>query len=328
MTDAAYVTPVQIDGHGATRLSSRGAELSAVFLPGLGMVGASLCHAGEELLARRGGVAAYAERGSTFGIPLLAPWANRLQAWSYSAEGRHVSLDPDGPGVRSDPASGLPIHGLLAASPYWSASDARADAHVASLHAELDFGAHPELLVSFPFPHRLELDIDVRDARLNVATTLTATGSVGVPISFGFHPYLRLPGSRREDWTVALPVRRRLVLDQRGIPTGETQPVDPVELSGPLGERVFDDAYDRLDATEDERPISFSVADTRRRVSVELIEGFVAAQVYAPAGSPFICFEPMTAPVNALASGSELRLAEPGQTFRAEFAISVQALTG
>ena len=53
-------------------------ELQATFVPGAAMLCSSLRHEGDELLAQRSGVHAYAEHGSTMGIPLLYPWANRL----------------------------------------------------------------------------------------------------------------------------------------------------------------------------------------------------------------------------------------------------------
>jgi aldose 1-epimerase len=46
--------------------------------------------------------------------------------------------------------------------------------------------------------------------------------------------------------------------------------------------------------------------------------------VFAPPGRDLVCFEPMTAPVNALASGRELRWAAPGHKFRAAFALAVE----
>ena len=44
-----------------------------------------------------------------------------------------------------------------------------------------------------------------------------------VPLSFGFHPYLALPGVARERWQVALPAREKLLLDERGLPTGASR---------------------------------------------------------------------------------------------------------
>jgi galactose mutarotase-like enzyme len=292
--------------------------MAATFLPSLGMVCSSLVFDGEQMLELRGGPDAYAERGSTFGIPLLYPWANRLSGWSYDAGGQHVELDRNSPYVHIDAASGLPIHGLLAASPDWTVSSASD----AALAAELDFGAHPELLAAFPFPHRLELRASLVATRLSVRLTVAPTGDQPVPISFGFHPYLRLPGSERSTWAIELPVRRRAVLDSRGIPTGASEELAPGALSGPLGERTFDDGFDQLEASID-GPVVFSVADASRRIAVEFVEGYPVAQVYAPAGSAFICFEPMTAPIDALRSGVGLRWAQRGAPFSTEFAVTV-----
>ncbi len=82
-----------------------------------------------------------------------------------------------------------------------------------------------------------------------------------MPISFGYHPYLRLPGVDRAEWEVEVPVRERLELDRRMLPTGEREPVE-VE-PGPLGPRTFDDAYL---APEDEAP--FVLAGGGRRIEL------------------------------------------------------------
>src|SRR5205814_4641855 len=103
-------------------LVSHAAQLRATFVPSLGMLGASLRHRGEELLGRRAGLAAYAARGETMGIPLLHPWANRLGGFDYRFGGRRVELDG---GTPLDDG-GLPIHGLLGAVRGWRLADAGA----------------------------------------------------------------------------------------------------------------------------------------------------------------------------------------------------------
>ena len=119
-----------------------------------------------------------------------------------------------------------------------------------------------------------------------------------MPISFGFHPYLRLPGERRESWEIELPVAARLVLDEHMIPTGRTEAVEfPRER---LGERGFDDGFADL------APRPFVVAGGGRELALSFDEGYPYAQVYSPPGAAFICFEPMTAPTNALCSGDAL----------------------
>jgi aldose 1-epimerase len=140
-----------------------------------------------------------------------------------------------------------------------------------------------------------------------------------VPISFGFHPYLTLPGSDRRGWHVEIPAARQALIDERMIPDGATVAIAAGELDGPLGERTFDTSYDRLYGAAP----AFVVADERRRLTLTHASGYPIAQVYAPEASQFICFEPMTAPVDALISGDWLRWVQPGEEFEAIFTISV-----
>src|SRR5512134_3890532 len=120
-------------------LSSADADLHATFAPGLGMIGCSLRHRGAELLGQRRGLAAYAKSGSTMGIPLLHPWANRLGGFEYRVGGRTVAMPTDHPLLHRD-AQGLPMHGLLAAHPGWRVEARAADDAGARLSARLDFG--------------------------------------------------------------------------------------------------------------------------------------------------------------------------------------------
>ncbi len=156
--------------------------LDATFLPELGMLGSSLRHRGDELLALPGGLDGY-RAGNVTGLPLLAPWANRLGARRYEVEG--VVVDLEGLDLHTD-GHGLPIHGTMSARPGWEviAVDGR------SLASRFDFGAHPELLASFPFPHEIRIDVAVDATTLTVATTLTPTTGLAVPVAFGYHPYL------------------------------------------------------------------------------------------------------------------------------------------
>ena len=314
------VTHTTTDGHPTTRLTSASGHLTATYAPGAGMVCCSLCHRGEELLGLRGGLATHIERGSTFGIPLLYPWANRLSGLAYAAAGHEVRLDPAISPIRLD-ANGLPIHGLLAACPSWKVTDAGVHDHAAVLHTCLDFGAEPALMAAFPFPHLLEMAVALDDAGLSITTTVTPTGDVPVPIAFGFHPYLALPGGTRAGVEITLPVERHALLDERGLPTGAGETVAPLTVA--LTDQSFDDLFDRL------APVPrFTLYGPSREVTVAFDEGYPVAQVYAPADQPFICFEPMTAPTNALVTGNQLPTVAPGDVFRATFRIAIRECGG
>jgi aldose 1-epimerase len=296
-------------------LTAPGGGLEARFAAGAGMVGCSLRHRGDELLGLLGGLDAYVERGKTFGIPFLYPWANRLGAWGYEAAGRAVTLDPDAGVVRSD-GRGLPIHGALARACNWDVVDTGADAAAAWLHAELDWEAHPHLRGVFPFAHRVLLQITLTDTTLRIRTTVHATGDDPVPVSFGFHPYLVPPGAPRAAWEVAMPAMTHLALDEHGLPTGAGTPLAAERFV--LGERTYDDAF-ALDADT----ARFAVSDGDRRLVVEFEDGFPYAQVFAPPNNDVICFEPMTAPVDALRTHDGLRLVAPGERATATFALHV-----
>jgi aldose 1-epimerase len=280
--------------------------LDATFLPQLGMLGSSLRHRGEDLLALPGGLDGY-RKGNVTGLPLLAPWANRLGARRYEVDGFVVDLD--GLDLTTD-EHGLPIHGTMTAQPGWEV--VAVSRH--SLTARFDFGAHPDLLASFPFPHELRIEATVEPTTLRVDTTLVPTGDRPVPVSFGYHPYLCVPGARREDVRLRLPERRHLELDSRQLPTGRAH-VEEAE-DEPVGTRAFDDLYELVD----DRQLALSCAG--RRLVLELGDGYDHAQVFTPPGAETVCLEPMTAPVNALVDG-RCALATPGTSFTARFSLRV-----
>ena len=292
------------------------AGLRARFVPGAGMVCASLEDRGVELLGRRAGLAAYAARGETLGIPLLHPWANRLARRGFDFAGVRVRWPEAAPGVASD-AEGLPLHGLMPRASFELVEQGAA-AGAARLVAELDFTADPARAALFPFPHRLRVSAELRGRTLRLATELRAMGERRVPVAFGWHPWLRLPGVPRADWRVSLPVGRRLALDERCLPTGAHEPVSIPPA--PLGARRFDDLFDRLVPGE-----PFVLEGGGRRLELAFGAGYELAVVYAPLDDDVVCFEPMTAPTNPFDGGSALRTVEPGGRFEAEFRLSVLA---
>jgi aldose 1-epimerase len=304
-----------VDGLPALTLASV-AGLEAAFVPSAGMVGCSLRHRGEELLGQRRGLRAYIADRVTMGIPLLYPWANRIARRRFTVAGRDVVIDPVATPLRLD-ADGLPMHGLLSAAEGWQVERHEAVDDGAVLAARFDFAAHDALMAAFPFAHDLRFEATLAGSTLTIATTVRASGNGPVPIAFGYHPYLRLPGVARSDWRVEIPVSEQLRLDPRMLPTGEL--VDAQVHAGPLGARTFDDAYV---APGDGAP--FVLAGGGRRIELAFVEGYPYAQVFAPAEDEVIAFEPMTAPTNALVDGgSELPLLAAGESYRATFSITV-----
>jgi aldose 1-epimerase len=289
------------------RLRSPDGELEAAFAPDAGLVGCSLTHRGDELLGQRKGLDEYVRSGATFGIPFLHPWANRLGGFFYAVGGQEVELDGASPLLRLE-EHGLPSHGLRPGALVW---EVRAETPLQA-RAELD----RERLALFPFPHRLDAEVTLDDSALTIRTTLTPTANAAVPVAFGYHPYLTVPGAPRGEWEVELDVEERLAVDENLIPTGATEP--PEFRRGELGDLLLDDGF-----TLPEQPHAFTVSAAGRTLGVEMLEGYTHVQVWAPQGQDLICFEPMTAPADALRSHEGLRLAPPGEPFTAAFRITV-----
>jgi aldose 1-epimerase len=285
-------------------------SVTAQWVPDGGMIGTSLNDAGTELLGQRRGLDAYLADGKTMGIPILYPWANRLGDNTYTAENVTVTLVPGENGVRPDP-NGLPIHGVLAAHPGWRVTAESEE----ELTAEVDFGADPRLLASFPYPHLLAVTARLTERRLTVRTTVTATGKMAVPLCFGFHPYLRLPDVARGEWIIETPPLRHLRLDEKGLPTGESEQQPAKEEA--LDDKAFDDAYDQVSDGA-----VFAVSGDGRRVEVHFDHGYPATQIFAPLAEDVVCFEPMTAPTDALRRGG-YRCAHPGGPAVTQFSIRV-----
>ena len=289
-----------------------GDELRASFIPGAGMIGNSLTHRGEELLVQRGGLGAWRGTGKSFGLPLLHPWANRLRDWRYAVAGRAVTIDRGRGIVRAD-ENGQPIHGALAAAEDWDVIDAGADGSAAWLRAALDYGRRDDRLAVFPFRHRLELDLRLGGDVLTVTTTVEATGANEVPLAFGWHPWLSLPGVPRAEWELDLPDRTTIVVDGRKLPTGERAAA--AAERAPLGDRVLDV---NCAVAEDARLV---LAGSDREIAVEWAGGYRFAQVFAPDELDVACLEPMMAPVAALSTGDDLQFAQRGERAGATFRV-------
>jgi galactose mutarotase-like enzyme len=277
----------------------RAGGYEAVFLPELGMLGASLKLRGSELLSLHGGAAAF-RAGHTTGLPLLAPWANRLSRRRFRVAGvdvdlRRVPLHLD--------ANRLPIHGTMVGPIPWEVVHLAADRLVARYEYEDR---------AFPFPHELRIDARVSASGLRVATSLRPTGQRRVPVSFGWHPYFRASASS----ILRMPACRHLELDRRAIPTGRSAPARAESVR--LRDRSFDDLFALG------RNRTFVLHRNNLDLHVRFGAGYAYAQIYAPPGKPFAAIEPMTAPIDGLVTGN-CPIVKPGERFSAVFTVSASS---
>lgn len=259
---------------------------------------------------------------SLCGVPFLGPWANRIDGDAYYANGRRYCLNPDLGNLRRDP-NGLPIHGLLNFCPLWQVVD-RGPAHVAS---RIEHWRHPDLMAQFPFAHNVTMTYRLTDGALEVETEIENVGVEPMPVAVGYHPYFCLHDAPRDGWKVHLAARRRLVLSDRLVPTGESRPC-AIDDPWPLAGSQLDDVFADLVRDADGRA-RFWVEGANERVTVAYGPKYTVAVVYAPAGRDFICFEPMAAVTNAFnlahtGSYDGLQSVAPGGVWRESFWIDAR----
>ena len=154
------------------------------------------------------------------GIPLLAPFANRLDETAFYANGQKFNFDMELGNVRGP----LPIHGYLSGASAWKVIESKADARGAWVTSRLDFYRIPAYMKQFPFAHTLTMTYRLADGRLEVRTRIDNLSNDPMPVAIGFHPYFQLTDSVRNDWTLDVGARTHWLLAPNKIPTGETEP--------------------------------------------------------------------------------------------------------
>ena len=159
----------------------------------------------------------FKKRLETGGIPFLAPWANRLGEEDFWANGKKYTFNMTLGNVRGP----VPIHGLLATSPFWEVTEVKADKAVSPYHQP-----PPVLEVSRPdgsvaVRAGIRDDVPTLERELETRLVVTNLSADPMPIVLGFHPCFRIEGVDRDEWTATIAARKMAIADDRLVATGE-----------------------------------------------------------------------------------------------------------
>jgi aldose 1-epimerase len=269
----------------------------------------------EYLWKPRPTVAEWRANPASGGIPILAPWANRLDRDAFFANGKEYRLNPGLGNLRRD-QNHLPIHGLIAYAADWRILQRDAS----SVTSRLEFWRNPDWMAQFPFAHALEVTHRLSQGSLEIETVVENLADQPMPLSLGYHPYLQLTDSPRDEWKLHLAARERVVLSDKLVPTGAREPVAQRDLA-PLAGHALDDGFTSLTGEE------FSVAGPKQRIGVRFGPRYPVAVVWTPPGHPYLAIEPMTAQTNAFnltqaGVNAGLQIIPPRSTWRESFWIT------
>jgi aldose 1-epimerase len=246
---------------------------------------------------------------------VLAPWPNRLEDGSYRVG------DIVGHAALNEPERSNAIHGFVSWLP-WSIEERSAD------RAVLSCVVHPQ--PAYPFRIRLDLGYTLGDGGLEVVCGVTNAGSGIAPFGLGFHPYLLADPGGIDEAGICLSAQTRLLLDKRGLPTGE----EPVPGSAfDLDERSLrglelDDCYTGLAVGTDGRwHARLDLAERRSEIWADSAFAYVMCYTGDTLGEPAdrrraIAIEPMTCPPNALRTATSLIELQEGERWHASWGIA------
>jgi galactose mutarotase-like enzyme len=228
---------------------------------------------------------------------------------------RRIDVHDDTPNLRFD-QFGHPMHGLLRGSPDWIVKEVQTNESEAWVLASLEFDQRRPDFSAFPFEHRIDLKVTLRATAVTFSTEIHATGQDEVPITFGWHPYITIPGLPRPDWEVYMPFTKRCPLGPTLLPEGTREDVEPI--TGRLGERPLDNLYaDVANGT------TAYIRGNGRRVYVRFDLGYDWAILYGPPNRDHICIEPMTAASDPFSGQDPMEVVPRGSVFRASFTVGV-----
>ena len=177
---------------------------------------------GKDLVRTAAALADFQARPGFNGMPILAPFANRLDETAFYANGKKYNFDLELGNVRGP----IPSTGYVTGSKAWQLVEAKADQRSAWVSCRLDFYKNPLFMAQFPFAHTITMTYRVSDGALEVHTRLDNLSTDPMPAVIGFHPIFELPDGNRNDWTVSLDAKTHWIEIPQRLPTGETQPIE------------------------------------------------------------------------------------------------------
>jgi aldose 1-epimerase len=216
-----------------------------------------------------------------FGVPVLSPFANRLNEDAFYANGKKYLLNDNLGNIRRDgDKNKLAIHGMVHSHAGWQVVSMQADENSAEVVSRLEFWKFPELMAQFPFAHTMEMHYRLENGTLEVETAITNLASEDLPLAIGFHPYYRVFDAPRDDWSLTIPARTQMVLDDKNLPTGERRP-NPVAPGSALKTLKLDDVF--VDLMRDGNGwATFELKGKSQKVKVAMGPAFRAGVVFTP----------------------------------------------
>lgn len=247
---------------------------------------------------------------------VLAPWPNRVRDAKWILDGVEQQLDI------TEVSRGSAIHGLLRNTAYQLR---------ARTPLSLTLGATVYPQHGWPFILDTWVTYAIVTDGLSVTHGATNLGDTTAPWAVGAHPYFRVGETSADALTVRIAARTRLELDAQLSPIS-TRPVDDTEFdlrsARSLAGADFNVSLGALANHDLRRDVAWLEAPDGASTVVWADPMFRWLQLFTPADFPgpegthrAVALEPMTAPPDALNSGTDLCWLDPGESIEATWGV-------
>jgi galactose mutarotase-like enzyme len=260
----------------ADSIEIRHAGTTAVIAPNRGAIVTSWRSVGRELLYMDAATLNDPSKNVRGGVPVLFPTPGKLADDRWHCMGRSGELKQHG----------------FARTVAWQAAD-RADDRVT-----LTLSASAATLSAYPWQFDASITYSVQHPTLRIDFTVTNRAATALPFALGFHPYFNVDD--KASASVASPARRAYDNVAKAV----------VPFSG------FDFTQGEVDLhlLDHDSSRAALTLGAGRAIELSCSPQFRRWVVWSLPGKPFVCLEPWTAPGNALNSGEDLLLLDPGQS--------------
>jgi aldose 1-epimerase len=224
----------------------------------------------------------FRKKPTSYGIPILFPFPNRIRDGKFNFEGAEYTVDP-------------PRHGFVRDKAWQVVDSGASDAEGAWIESRFDAADYAEqILAQFPALFTLDVLYRLKDGRLEMETIARNTGDATIPIGFGTHPYFQHP----QPSTIQVPAGKRWELADN-LPTGNL-----IDVAGDYDLRAerstdgltLDDIYTDVSAEAD------GMARCYLNQTVVEFDPVQFPQIVVftpPAPRRAICIEPNSCPTDA-----------------------------
>ena len=250
---------------------------------------------------------------------ILLPWPNRVGSGRWDRDGRPQQL------AITEPERDNAIHGLVRGVTWHP---------VERGGASVTLEARVEVQAGWPVPLHTTVRYEVGDEGLHATHTVTNLGDAAVPFGLGVHPYVRAGHAAVDACVLRLAASTVQPVDpERQLPVGPPAPVAGTDLDFRTGRPLagveldlpFGGCTPTPDPTDGGERVRHTLTGPGGGVEVWADPVFGWVQVFTSGDFPgrdrVVAVEPTTCPPNALQSGTDLIVLDPGATWSARWGL-------